>query len=122
MHPRTISRTSKKRTWLIEQDRKDVLKNIMGLLYAKFPVIENALIEFTRFRRSKLLPRRSRLIQECALEEAKTLDITNFHASRGWVERLLRRSSVQPSFRLHSKGGVTLPTYYAERMREIREI
>ena len=122
MHPRTISRISKKRTWLIEQDRKGVPKYIKRPLYARFPAIENVVIKFIRFARAERLPVTLRLIQERARKEAETRNILNFNASRGWVEKFLRRSPVQPSFRLRGKGDVTLPTDHAERMREIREI
>ena len=101
VHPRSISRISKKRTWLIEQDRKGVPKDIKRPLYVTFPAIENVVIEFIRFARAERLPVTLRLIQECAGKEAETLNILNFHASRGWVEKFLRRSPVQPSFRLH---------------------
>ena len=63
-----------------------------------------------------------RLIQERARKEAETRNILNCHASRGWVQKFLRRPPAQPSFRLHGKGGVTLPIDHAERMREVREI
>ena len=121
-HPRTISRISKKRTWLIEQDRKGVPKEIKRPLYAKFPAIDNIVTEFKKFARSQRLPVTLRLIQGRARKEADTRGTLNFHASRGWVEKFLRRSPVQPSFRLHGTGDVTLPTYHAERMQEIRKI
>ena len=44
VHPRTISRISKKRTELIEQDRNGVPKDIKRPLYARFPAIENVVI------------------------------------------------------------------------------
>ena len=116
VHPRTISRITKKRTWLIEQDRRGVPKDIKQPLFAKFPAIDSVVIEFIRFARSQRLPVTLRLIQERARKEVDTQGILNFHASRGWVEKFLRRSPVQLSFRLHVKGDVTLPADHAERM------
>ena len=87
---------------------------------ATFPAIENVAIEFMRFARAERLPVTLRLIQEHAPKEAETRNVLNFHASRGWVEKFLRRSPVQPSFYLHGKSDVTLPTDQAERIREIR--
>ena len=91
-------------------------------MYTKFPEFEKVLIEFMRFGKAELLTVTSWIIRERARKEVQTLDILNFHGSRGWVEMLLHRSSLQSSFRLHSKGDVILPTDHAERMREIREI
>ena len=103
VHPRTISLMPKKRTWLIEQGRKGVPKDINQPLYATFPAIENVVIEFIRFARAERLPVALRLIQERARKGAEKRNILNFHAFRGWVEKFLRRSPVQPSFRLHGK-------------------
>ena len=122
VRPRTISRISKKRACLIEQDRKRVPKDIKRPLYAKFLAIDSVVIEFIRFARSQRLPVTLRLTQVDARKEADKQGILNFHASRGWVEKFLRRYSVQPSFRLHRKGDVTLPTDHAERIQDIREI
>ena len=98
LHPRTISRSSKKGTWLIEQHKKGALNNYERHSYAKFPATGNVLIEFIRFGKAEMLPINSWLIKERARQEAETLDILNFHASRGWVKRMLRRFSVHTSF------------------------
>ena len=90
MHARTISDTSKKRTWLIEQHKKGVLKKYKRHLRANFPAIGNVLIEFIRFGKAELLPVNSWLIKERARQEAETLDILNFNASRACVKRELR--------------------------------
>ena len=90
VHPRTPSCTSKKWTWLIEQDSKGVLKEIKLLLYAKFPIIGIIVIKFIKFTKSQRLSVTLRLILENARKEAENRGISNFHASRAWVENFLR--------------------------------
>ena len=94
-------------------------KDIKRPLHANFPVVDSVVIEFIRFARSQRLPVTLHLIQERARKEAGTQGILNFYASRGWAEKSLHRSPVQPSFRLHGKGDMTLPTDQAERMQEL---
>ena len=50
---------------------------------------------------------------------AGTLGITGFEASYGWLERHLRRSPVQRSYKLIGKGNATVPHCHTSRMVKI---
>ena len=62
-----------------------------------------------------------RLIQTRDILAARNLGITTFKASAGWMMRFLRRSSVQPSFRLRGKGDSFLPVVHAEYISSLQE-
>lgn len=51
---------------------------------------------------------------------AEMLRITGFKASNGWLERYLRRTPVQPCYKLRGKGNPTIPPCHNSRMDEIR--
>lgn len=55
----------------------------------------------------------------CALKASQKSGIHTFKASNGWVEKLLCRFPVQPSFRLRGKGDNVTPSGHAARMELI---
>ena len=119
---KTITRINSKKSELQAMDRNRVNLTVKKLLKTKFPEIEDHVVNFITFTRNQRLPVTMSLIQERAKMIAESLGIMNFAASRGWLDKFLRRSPIQPSFKLYGKGNASLPALHAERMNELRQI
>ena len=103
-------------------DKNRVFLDVRRNLYATYPILEQRIVEFITFTRQQRLLVSSKLLTTRALTIASELDIEGFHASNGWLEKFIRKSPVQPSFKLHGKGGSVLPSSHVERMEQIRDI
>ena len=106
----------------MEKGKNRVSLDVRRNLYAKYPILEQRLVEFILFARQQRLPMSSKILTTRALAIASELGIEGFHASNGWLEKFIRRSPVQTSFKLHGKGGSVLPSSHVERMEQIRDI
>ncbi len=61
----------------------------------KHPAVESGVSQFLLFIRSQHLAISMRMIQERVLSVLESSGITDFRASRGWLEKVLRRSGTQ---------------------------
>ena len=50
---------------------------------------------------------------------AESYEVTGFQASNGSLDRNLRQSSIQPSYRLRGKGDSNLPTNHTSAMVDL---
>ena len=78
-------------------------------------------MELIRFTRRERLPVTGPLIEAYGMKVAAAHNITIFKALNGSLERFLRRSPVQPSFKLHAQGSAALPHSCEARKEEIRD-
>ena len=119
---RTLYRIKSNKAKYIGMDTNRVSTSTPGSLHAKYPELEARVTAFISFARDKRMPVSMHLIQERARMIANQLGIQSFHASNGWLDRFIRRSSVQPSFKLRGKGNALLPTSHSEAMTQLRAI
>ena len=119
---RIIGRIEADKGQLLSMDKNKVRFSVQRCIALKYPEIEERVIEFISLARSQRLPVSMRLIRERALMTAESLKINSFKASPGWLEKFLRRTSVQPSFKLHGKGNSQLSKNHLTRIEEIRQI
>ncbi len=114
IHRKTVMRCWAKREAKVPGDVKRPLR-------AQYPTVEAEVVEFIRFARSQRLPVMSCHIKSCASKAAQRAEITGFKASNGWMQNFLRRTPVQPSFKLHGKRNSELPATAEEKMKQIRQ-
>lgn len=122
VHSRTVTRILRDKEKLLALDANRVPLTVQRKTYATYPAIDSEVQNFISFARSERLPVSFRMIQDRALLAAQRLGIPNFKASPGWIQRFLRRSPIQPSFRLHGKGSSSLPERHAEQMQQLQLI
>ncbi len=120
--PKTISRISKEVVKLMQLDKNGTPHNTKRPLYSKYPAMDRNVMQFIRFARSQRLPVTLSQIKQRALLTSERENLSGFRASNGWVRNLLRRSSVQTSFRLHVQGSVSLPAMHEEQMAAFRQL
>lgn len=118
---KTVSRIYKKKQVWLEQENMRVPIGVKRPLYARYPAIDAEVVEFVNFARSQRLPVSSCLIKMCALLAERKNNI-QFTASNGWLQKFIRRSTIQPSLKLHGKGGAPVAAGTELRMIEIRQI
>ena len=102
-------------------DTNGVSTRTPGSFHAKCPELEARVTAFISFTRNKCMPVSMHLTQERRMI-ANQLGLQSFHTSNGWLDRLIGRSSGQPSFKLRAKGNVLLPISHAGAMRQLRAI
>ena len=73
------------------------------ILYARYPMVDEQVVQFINFARTERLPVSMRLIQGRALLAGENLAITAFKAPAVSLMRFLRRYNIQPSFKLRGK-------------------
>lgn len=100
-------------------DKNRVSLDMLRNFYATYPLLEQRLMEFITFFRQQRLPLSSKILTKLALTIASELGIEGFQASNNWLEKFIRISDVQRSFKLHGQGGSVFPSYRVERMGEI---
>ena len=122
VHRKTVKNIEIKRAKLLADEANGIPLSVKRPLYAKYPALEADVIDFIKYARSKRLPVSSTHIKARALRAASKLSIHKFSASNGWLEKFLRRSAIQRSFKLHGKGGLNLPTDTAARMQQFHDI
>ena len=103
-------------------DKNRVSTSVKRTLYARYPTLDQQVIQFINFARSERLPVSMRLIQAQAKLAAENLDMTTVKASAGWLIRFLRCLSVQTSFKLRGKGNSFIPVGHADYMSSLLEI
>ena len=113
---------SKKQEGHRAMDRNRVPICISGTLHAKYPALESRVTEFIEFASDQRMPVSMNLIQEHTKMTANITGITSFKASNGWLNQFLRRSTVQPSYKLSGKGNPSLPACHASAMNILRSI
>ena len=118
--PRTFYRILESEENLRELDSNGESVYSKGTPHPKHPELESRVTEFVAFARNNRMPVSKSLIEERAVMTAEMLGITVFKASNGWLERYLRRSSIQPPYKLRGKGNAILPPCHTSRMVEIR--
>ncbi len=104
--------------------------------------IDRQVLDFVKFVCSQRLPVSMSLIQKRARLSAESNGIIGlsaesngiiglsaesngiigFKASRGWMQKFLRRTGTQKSLRLHGKGSSAMPSDHAQRMEELRSL
>jgi len=110
-----------KDTW-VQQVRDGVSIDAQRSPKPKHPAIDDKLTEFVEILRHSRVPVTLSLMQTRAREVAVEMGIPEFTASRGYIQKYLRRSKVRASFKLHGKGGNARPDNFEERMAEIRSV
>lgn len=60
----------------------------------KFPEVEDALLEWLKFQRSKLTPISGPILREKAAQLAKLLNVNDFKISDGWLEGFKKRHGI----------------------------
>ena len=118
-NPRTVLLCWKNRNVLAKLSTEKIPGTVKRPLKPRFPAIELGVGEFIRYIRSQRLPVTSSHVKACALRAAQALGISNFRPSNGWLQKFLRPSGVQSSFKLHGKGSSELPASTSSRMEEI---
>ena len=103
-----ISRQSVRNVWnnriiLLENEKNSSFLDAKRPLNAMYPAIDARMIDFISYAQSQPLHVTSSHVKQYALNAAAKEGITKFKASNRWLEKFLRRSSIQPSFRLHVK-------------------
>ena len=122
IHRKTVKNVLLNRTKLLADEAKGIPSTIKRPLRARFPDVEADVLEFIKFVRSERLPVTSYHVKARALRAATKFNDNSFRASNGWLQKFIRRSAIQRSFKLHGKGGVDLPVDASARMQEIRDI
>ena len=122
VHPRTVMRILVQKNELYDMEAQGAPVDVTRVLKGRYPDVERDVLEFIGFIRKERLPVTLSLIQTRALLSAEVRQHNDFKASRGWVAKFLRRTGVQPSFRLHGKGGIEVTDESMVRMEEIRSI
>ena len=122
IHERTLQRIKRNREAISAMDRNRVPIYTSWTLQAKHPALESRVTEFIEFARDQRMPVSMHLIQERAKITADIMGITSFNAFNGWLNRFLRRSTVQTSYRLRGKGNASLPSCHASGMKALRSI
>ena len=79
-------------------------------------------MDFICYTRSQRLSVTSSHVQQYARNAAASHEIMLFKYTNVWLDKFLRRSSIQPSFRLHEKFGNTEVPGTDYRTEEIRGI
>ena len=111
-----------RREKLLSDEMRGIPIHVKRPLFAEHPDIEADVIKFIKFVRSERLPVTSCHIKARALRAARNYNHTKFRASNGCLQKFIRRSAIQKSFKLHGKGGMELTTEASARMQEIRDI
>ena len=119
---RTVTRICKMRVQLQQLDSNGASLSLRRLPRSMYPDVEQDVVAFITYVRSQRMPVTLELLRARAIQSARQHRHDSFRASNGWIEKFLRRSPVQPSFRLHGKADSQLPLGHAERLEEIRNI
>ena len=122
IHRKTVGNIWKNREALLNKEKRNACATVKRPLKAQYPLIEAKVLDFVVYARSQRYPVTSSQIKEYALRAAEQGNETRFRASNGWLQRFLRRSSIQRSLKLHGKGGTALPASTEDRMVVIRDI
>ena len=91
-------------------------------LKSRHPEIEKDVIETVTWLRSQRAPVTLSLIVQTALESAEAHNFNEFKASRGWLEKFLRRNRIQASVRLHGCAADVCKSHYKQEMQRIRAV
>ena len=67
-------------------------------LRARYPGVDNHVVDFIKFARSERLPVTGSHIKLCAEQAAKHCKIQSFSVSRNWLQKFIRQSPMHPSF------------------------
>ena len=97
---RTLYHIKSKKEIYYGMDRNRVSLDARGTFQAKYSELEARMTEFIAFAPDQHVPVSMHLIQERARMTAEIMGIDPFKASNGWLQNFLRRTSVQPSFKL----------------------
>ena len=54
--------------------------------------------------------------------EAQAISLHYFKAYNGLIQRFLRRSPIQPPYKLREKGGYLMPFGQVQRMKDLEDI
>ena len=122
VHRKIVKSIHDKGLLILADEANGVPLTVKRPLYVKYPAVEADVIDFIKYVRSKLLPVTSTHIKARALRAASKLNISNCSASNGWLEKFLRRSAEQRSFKLPGKGSLDIPANASDAMQEIRDI
>ena len=106
---RNIDRIESPKERLLSMDTNNVPLSLQRCTAPKHPEIDAQVIQFISFARTQRLTVSMKLIRERARITAEELNITSFKASPGWLQKFLRRSPVQPSFKIHGEGKDAAP-------------
>ena len=85
-----------------------------------FLAIDDELMEFLSFARSRRQPVTRSFLQERARLAAIPQNIPEFEASNGYVQKVLGHNPVQKSIRLQRKGNAFIPIDHTICMQELR--
>ena len=115
-----VARVEKLVNRILQQGSLRTSHGVKRQLYARYPEIDAELMEFLQFARSQRLPISRTILQQRARIAAERLNVSEFKASNGYIDRFLRRNPVQKSIGLHGKGSSYFPMDHTIRMEEIR--
>ena len=115
-----ISSIAKNRQKIEEEYRTTTCPEFRRALKPRNPEIEKDFVETVTSLRNQLAPVTMSLIMERALESARTHNLHDFKASRGWLEKFLRSNKIQASVRLHGCAADVCKSYYKQEMDKIR--
>ena len=107
----------------IEEDlRSTTCPSLRRALRSRNLEIEKDVIETVTRLRSQHAPVTMSLIMKRALESAQTHNLNEFKASRGWLEKFLRRNKVRASVRLYGCSADVCKSHCKQEMEIIRAV
>ena len=115
-----VGRVQKSKDRIILQESLRIPHGMKRQLYARYREVDAEIMEFLQFGRSQILSVSKTILQQRARIAADRLNISEFKASYGYINRFLRRNPVQKSMRLHRKGSSLVPVDHTIRIEEIR--
>ena len=115
-----VARVQKSEDRRLQQESLRIPHGVKRQLYARYPEVDESLMEFLQFARSQRLPVSRTILQQRVRITADRLNVSGFKATNRCIDRFLRRNPIEKSIQLHGKGSSFVPMDHAIRMEEIR--
>ena len=119
---RVVRRIKKFKCEIRQRIRNGAPLSVSRPLRAKYPILEERVSDLVKFLRLQRMVVSMEVIQTRACMVASDLNLPYFEASRGWMEKFIRRDGIQSPMKLHGKGQAILPENVAQRIAEIQNI
>ena len=120
--PHTYYRILASKYKLRERDSTRGSTKSKGTIHPKHPQLKSLVTEISSYARENRMSVSKNLIKERALMTAEALPITGFQAPNGWLNHYLRRSPIQPAYKLRGKGDSSLPNNPAYTVTNLSEV
>ena len=99
-----VVRVQKSEYCILQQESLRVLHGVKRQLYARLSAVDAELMELLQFGRSQGLPVSRSILKERGRIAENRLDLYEFKASNGYIDRFIRRNAIQKSICLLAKG------------------